>query len=325
MTRPLLIADIGGTNARFALVSEEEHGYVEPRTLACNAFETPAEAISTYLAEVGAEAPGIICFAVAGPIVDHTVSFTNNPWTIAASQLKSMFSSQHAMLLNDFEAIAWSIPAVNRSHTRQVGLIAEKDLSSQDFCVCVIGPGTGLGAAGLVKRGGRTLPLISEAGHVGFAPEDAEQVAVLQALQTRYLRVSDERLVSGMGLRNLYWALGQVQGVSTEDLTEADIFSRTEAEDTLATQAVALFYKVLGQAAGNLALTLGAYDGAYIAGGIAQRHPARLLDSPFRAGFENKGRHHRLMKDVPSLLITHEQPGLLGAAEVARELVRLSG
>lgn len=322
MSRPLLIADIGGTNARFALVSEGVHGYVEPRTLRCDDYETPAEAITAYLNQVGAESPRIICFAVAGPIVDHTVSFTNNPWTIAASQLRTMFSSDEAMLLNDFEAIAWSIPAVNQNNTDQVGGVPERQLETTDFNVCVIGPGTGLGAAGLIKRNGVIVPVISEAGHVGFAAEDAEQLALLQALHNRYSRVSDERLVSGMGIRNLYWALGQIHDEPVEELSEAEIFDR--GDDELATRAVELFFRVLGQAAGNLVLSLGAYDGAYIAGGIAQRHRERLAHSQFREGFENKGRHHALMRDVPSMLITHEQPGLLGAAEVARTLLKRS-
>lgn len=316
MTRPLLIADIGGTNARFALVAPELHGFIEARTLPCNEFETPEDAVRHYLELTGAESPGIICFAVAGPVKNHAVSFTNNAWEISASNLEATFGCESATLLNDFEAVAWSIPAVNGRHTLAIGDVPERDLREGDFSVCVIGPGTGLGAAGLLKRNGECVPIITEAGHVGFAPENELQREILTALNQKYPRVSDERLVSGRGIRNLYWALGQIYQTPVDELTEPQIFDAI-ATDRIAAESVSVFFEVLGQAAGNLVLSLGAYDGAYIAGGIAQRHPVHLTGSRLRAGLENKGRHEGLMKAVPTALISHEQPGLLGAAEVA--------
>ena len=182
--------------------------------------------------------------------------------------------------------------------------------------MCVIGPGTGLGAAGLIHREGTTIPVITEAGHVGFAPEDARQAEVLKLLHERYGRVSDERLISGMGIRNIYWALSQIHGGDPLDLNAEEVFDRS-CNDEVAAETVDLFFELLGQACGNLVLSMGAYDGAYVAGGIAQRHADALAASNFRRGFDNKGRHQRLMAAVPTALIVHPQPGLLGAAQVA--------
>ena len=147
------------------------------------------------------------------------------------------------------------------------------------------------------------------------------QLKVLKQLRQRYERVSEERMVSGPGLENIYWALRKIHGEKTNGITAAEIFSRVLAnEDVIATEATQLFFEVLGQIAGNLALALGAYDGVYLAGGILKRHPDLLKASNFRSGFENKGRHRSLMEKVPTSLILHPQPGLLGASHCARQL-----
>jgi glucokinase len=166
-------------------------------------------------------------------------------------------------------------------------------------------------------------PVVGEGSHAGFAPENRTQVKVLRQLRQRHERVSQERLISGPGLEGIYWALGKVHGKQTARITAAEIFSRVLAnEDVIATESVQLFYEVLGQVAGNLALLLGAYDGIYLAGGILKRYPDLLKTSNFRSGFENKGRHRSLLERIPTSLILHPQPGLLGASYYARELYR---
>jgi len=316
----LLIGDIGGTNARFALADGSPLGYSHELTLQCADFNTPEVAIEHYLNAVGAAQPEVICLAAAGPIVDNSIKFTNNHWLLAGTSLKVTFHAGEVRLLNDFEAVAYSLPAVSGTATEQLGELPLASLTSSRFTACVMGPGTGLGAAGLVARAGQTSALVTEAGHVGFAPESELQTQLLQALRQRYGRVSDERVVSGMGIENIYWGLGEINGTATAPVSAADIFEKARSGDEQAAQAVDLFFEILGQIAGNLVLSLGAFDGAYIAGGIAQRHADLLLSSHFRRGFENKGRHSQLLKAVPSALITHAQPGLAGAASVARRL-----
>ncbi|MDH3432765.1 MAG: glucokinase, partial [Gammaproteobacteria bacterium] len=146
---------------------------------------------------------------------------------------------------------------------------------------------------------------------------------ILMALRERFDRVSSERVVSGPGLENIYWALGQIHGEKLPKLTAAEIFAKAgDNSDPHAAEAVALFFEILGQVAGDLALTLGAEDGVYIAGGIVKRYPDLLANSRFRSGFESKGTHRSLMERIPTQLILHEQPGLLGAAYCALELLR---
>lgn len=320
----LLIGDIGGTNARFALADRDRAGFRDERIFACDDFNSPEGAVEAYLTAVGAPAPTVICFAVAGPIVDNSVRFTNNTWHIAVSSLAATFRCEMVHLLNDFEAIALSLPAVDPGQAQAIGTVPAGSLDLPDFSICVMGPGTGLGAAGLLRRSGMDLPVVSEAGHVGFAPESPLQVEILKALQSRYRRVSDERLVSGMGIENIYWALGQIGDLQLAPTSDARIFELAEdGRDPIAAQATDLFFEILGQVTGNFVLSLGAFDGAYIAGGIAQRHAGLLAASRFREGFESKGRHQSLLARVPSCLVTHPQPGLLGAAEVARRLIAI--
>jgi len=320
--RSLLIGDIGGTNARFALADRGSPGFTAAETLKCADYPAADNAIQHFLTAVGAPPPEAICLAAAGPIVDERVRFTNNPWTIAAADLRQAFDIDRVRLLNDFEAIACSVPFLAASDLKPIGLPMPVQLDKDDFMVGVIGPGTGLGAVGLKRFRGHYIPLAGEASHGGFAPETGVQIEILRLLRERYERVSSERVVSGQGIENLYWALSRLHGEQRGRLSAAEIFAAAaDGKDERAGEAVELFFEILGQVAGDLALTLGSEDGIFIAGGIAQRYPDKLANSGFRAGFEHKGRHRSLMERIPTQLITHSQPGLLGAAYVALSLV----
>lgn len=317
-SRACVIGDVGGTNARFALACPDRAGFVEERAYFCADFPSLETAIAAYLLDAGLQGAGTICLAVAGPIFDGAVQFTNSPWQIAEGPLRAEFDTDRVRLINDFEAIAWAIPLLAGDACHRVGNAAAPDLSRDDFTIGVLGPGTGLGAAGLVRRGGLTAPLVTEAGHVGFAPETKEQFELLARLQDRFDRVSDERLASGAGVENIYRAFSPGEHPSPR---AAEIFDRARAGDANALRSVDVFFEMLGQIAGNLALSIGAFQGIYIAGGIAQRHLDLLTRSRFRSGFENKGRHQRIMKAIPTLAVIHPQPGLLGASHVARRLL----
>jgi glucokinase len=325
MKESLLIGDVGGTNARFALADIDGSGSSMLREYQCAEFGSITDAINCYLDEKNLHSPKWICLAVAGPLVEGTARFTNNSWTVSCGELRQKYKADHAWLINDFEALAWSLPLLSRNDVMPVGNPLPRSLDTKQYTLAVIGPGTGLGAAGLRKCGEHFTAITGEASHCGFAPETAEQVALLTVLQSRFERVSDERLVSGQGLENLYWGLSRIHGENYAQLTAAEIMQAgCEQSDSLAGKTVGMFFRILGQVAGNLALTLGAFDGIYIGGGIVRRYPQLLADSRFRAGFEAKGRHRKLMETIPTQLILNQQASLLGAASVARMHIRIN-
>lgn len=321
----LLIGDIGGTNARFALGNSQSPGFSSELTLKCRDYDSADIAINAYLRKIKAPQPDIICIAAAGPVVDGRVRFTNNNWCLEESELEKTFNGARIRLLNDFEAIAFSIPYLLSEEYMQVGLPALTDLNKDEYLVGIVGPGTGLGTAGLCKKGGRLFPIVGEGGHNGFAPETRVQMKILALLHEQYDRVCDERLVSGPGIVNLYQALARIRNKNVAHITAAEIFSlATKSSDEMAQEAIEIFFEILGQVAGNLALTLGAFDGIFIGGGIVARKPALIANSRFRTGFERKGRHRSLMEKTPTHVILHPHPGLLGVSYCAQQMLQIT-
>jgi len=332
MTRPsLLIGDLGGTSARFALADPQQGLLHDIHQLPCADYASAADAIAEYLAQVRLSVPTALCLAVAGPISKTTgnnpsgqagasaVQMTNSQWHLDAAALGERLGTDQVRLVNDFEAVAYALPGLGAADRRAVGVFNEVPVMGGDYTLAVLGPGTGLGIAGLLRRDGVIHPVAGEGGHRGFAPESARQLEVLERLRERFERVSAERILSGPGLVNLYRALQPAQGETLGDADAAVIFSRAQAaQDRTAVEAVALFFEILGQLAGDVALEFGANDGVYIAGGIAPRYPKLLEASGFRAAFERKGRYRDLLRKVPTWLITHPYPGLAGAAALAR-------
>ena len=315
----LLIGDIGGTNARFALATTDRPGFHSTLQLQCEDFATADDAIEHYLATKNVGPPDAVCLAAAGPVVNDTVKITNNHWDISAAETREDFVIQNVLLLNDFTAIAYSRPLLTENEIQTIGRHDFPALGSDDFTVAIMGPGTGLGVAGLCRRGNTLVPITGEGGHIGFAPESPLQIELLKVLSEKLDRVSAERLIAGSGLMNIYKALATIRGETRESLTAAEIFSRRDTGE-IAAEAVDVFFELLGQVAGDLALTYGAVDGVYIAGGIAKRYPDVLENSRFRSGFENKGRRRAYLERIPTRLITYDQPGLLGAAYCVLEL-----
>ena len=320
---PLLIADIGGTNARFALASHDEVGFSRAMTLQCADFETSTAAIRHYLETVSVTSPAAVCLAAAGPVVEESLSVTNNHWTLSASNLREDLGTARVQLLNDFEAIAWSIPFIADDSFEPIGQVSRKALPGESFKIAVVGPGTGLGTGGLYKRDGRLEPLVGEGGHIGFAPNSSTQIELLEVLREKFERISVESFLSGSGIENTYWALSVIDGQNREPRSAADIFAAAaEGTDPVAESAIQVFFEILGQVAGDIALVLGAEDGVYLAGGIVKRYPKMLHASGFRNAFESKGNYRSLMERIPTRLITFDEPGLLGAAYCALELSR---
>ncbi|PSJ47789.1 glucokinase [Zobellella endophytica] len=309
MTSACLIADIGGTNARFALVNEGSLAVRDIRVLQVAAFAGIEPAIRHYLAEMGQPLEGVkrACLAIACPVEQDRIAMTNGGWVFSRQALQRALALSELRVINDYAALAYSIPHLAEHEKVRVG----GGEARGGYPIALLGPGTGLGVGGLV--GGR--PLVTEGGHVDFAPNDEVELAMLRFLWREYPHVSAERLLSGMGLENIYRALCAYHGETAESYSAADIGRHALAgSDQRCVDTVARFFAILGSVAGNLALTMGALGGIYITGGIVPRLLPCLSRSPFRERFEAKGRFHDYMAGIGTWVVVAEQPGLLGAA-----------
>ncbi len=310
-----LVGDIGGTNARFALV---EQGDVQPRAieaLPCRDYANLDDAIEHYLKKVGVGEVLEACLAVASPVRGTAVNMTNNRWHFDTENVRRQFGWTAFKVINDFTAMALGIPHV-----------MEKNLVH----VCggpgdhrrprlVMGPGTGLGLSGLVPVRNGWVPLVTEGGHVDFAPVNDSEVAILRILKARFGRVSVERILCGQGLLNLYQAHCEIRCVAALlNTPEAITKAALEQNDLLASHILNHFCELLGRTAGNAVLTLGSTGGVYLCGGMLPRFLDFFLESPFRNGFEDKGRMRPLLESTPVYVVTEPYAGLLGAAEALR-------
>jgi glucokinase len=306
-----LLADIGGTNARFALIAGDGAPLEHIRSLRCADYARLEEAIAAYLGELG-QRPRRAAIAVATALTGETVKMTNHVWSFSLGEVARRLGFAELRVMNDFTALALAIPALQPQELRQVGggaPVAGTPLA-------LIGPGTGLGVSGLVPAGERFIPLHSEGGHVTYGAANPRESEILAVIGRRFGHVSAERLVSGPGMVNLYQALADLAGVQAEAYAPAEISRKgMSGECPLCVEALATFCSVLGTAAGNLVLTLGARAGVYIGGGIVPRLGAYFERSRFRDAFEHRGRFTSYLQAVPSYVIQAEHPALRGAAQ----------
>ncbi|MGH8446427.1 MAG: glucokinase [Solimonas sp.] len=318
---PFLVADIGGTNARFALAAiDAEHRPVLSaiRELRAADYPTLGEAARHYLTLAGSAVEEAV-FAVASPVTGDQIKITNNPWAFSVQALRAELGLRALRLINDFAAIGYAVPHLGANDVQAIGFMPERLARDRsDGHYSVLGPGTGLGVGRLLLRGGEAIIIETEGGHVGFAPCNAYELKILEALLRKFQRVSAERLLSGPGLLNLYHAVAAVEGVGAEAETPAQITEQANAApDSLAGRTVSLFCELLGCFTGDTVLAHGAWDGVYLAGGISQKLVAWLERGAFRARFEQKGRFEPLLQRVPTLAITHPHVGLLGSGACA--------
>lgn len=306
-----LVADIGGTNARFALV--DTGGVVqEEQTLACNDFAGPAEAARHYLGLVGVSGVSAAAIAVATAVVGDRVALTNRPdWSFSIRELRSRLTLERLHVINDFTAQALALPRLQPEELHQVG-----GGSPDTACPrAVLGPGTGLGVSGLIPSPGGWVALAGEGGHVTFGAADTHEIEIQRILSRRFGHVSAERVLSGPGLVNLYQAHRELTGEVAETLTPAQIAERgLNGESALCQQVLHDFCAMLGTLAGNLVLTLGARGGVYVGGGIVPRLGVFFDHSRFRERFEARGRFSVYLAGVPSYVIRTATSALLGAA-----------
>lgn len=307
---PRLIADIGGTNARFALLDGGGGGPRAVRVLACGDHPDLAAAARAYLDATAPDpAPVRAAIAVASPVTGDAVAMTNRGWSFRISDLERTLGLDRLEVINDFAALALAAPALGANDVTRIG----GGRPQPGWPIAVLGPGTGLGVSGLVPTGDGWIPLATEGGHATLAPADDRERALAAALAAQFGHVSIERAVSGPGLVNLYRALASRDGARAEDATPASIAGRALAgADPRCVEALDTFCAMLGTAAGNLALCLGARGGVYIGGGIVPRLGAAFAASPFRRRFEDKGRFRDYLRPIPAYVVTREHPALLG-------------
>lgn len=307
-----LVGDIGGTNARFALVRT---GGIKPEAvevLTCSNYDNLDSAIADYLQRSGVGEVQEVCLAVASPVSGTQVRMTNNHWRFDSEEVRSQFGWSAFKVINDFTAMALGVPHVTADKLVHVcggpGNARRPRL--------VIGPGTGLGVSGLVPLQNGWVPLMTEGGHVDFAPTDDTEMAVLRILKARFGRVSVERILCGQGLLNLYQAHAEIQNVVAPlDAPEKITAAALDNSDPLARLTLRHFCEILGRVAGNGVLTIGGTGGVYLCGGILPRFIDFFLESPFQKGFEDKGRMRPLLESTPVFVVMEGYTGLLGAAE----------
>jgi glucokinase len=308
-----LLGDVGGTNARFAL---QQGPAAPPRafdSFRCADFPSLEAVIRRYLEQQAPCRPAQAAIGIANPIAGDRIAMTNHAWQFSIEALRQALALQRLVFVNDFAALALSLPTLRPDEIRQVGGTAGDAAAP----LALLGPGTGLGVSGLVRGGdGKDRVISGEGGHVTLAAADDEEAQVIAVLRREFGHVSAERVLSGPGLRNLYRAWCAAHGQGSQDLTPAQIGERALSRSDAACDAtLEMFLSLLGNVAGNLALTLGARGGVYLGGGIVSRWGGRLEASPFRRRFEDKGRFARYLNPIPVWVIQPGgDPALRGAA-----------
>lgn len=318
---PRLLADIGGTNARFALETGPQQ-FEAVAVLACHAYADLQSAIAAYLASPAVQR---LCqgkllhaaLAIANPVEGDTVSMTNHHWTFSIEALRRSLGLQTLVVVNDFTALAMALPLLTENQRVKIG----GGWPQPERAIGLIGAGTGLGVSGIIPAGERWIPLRSEGGHVTFSPADETEIDILRLVWQEYPHVSAERLISGMGLELLYRAFCRLAGLNNmEALSAAEISGRAQQRScAICLRTVEYFCAMLGTVAGNLAMTLGATGGMYIGGGIAPRLGRLFGESAFRQRFEAKGRFADYLAQIPTYLITEEYPAFLGVSALLAE------
>ncbi len=310
--RAHLLADIGGTNARFA-IELAPHRFDAVAVLPCADYPTLGDAMRAYLSGSGrqyAESVRHAAIAIANPVDGDIVSMTNHHWSFSIASLRQDMGLETLLVVNDFTALAMALPHLQPHQRTQVG----GGLAVAGRTIGLVGPGTGLGVSGISPVGQHWAALASEGGHASFAPFDDTEDTLLRELRSLHGHVSAERLLSGAGIEFIHRTL------AGESLAAAEITRRAMAGTCAAcARSVDVFCGVLGGVAGNVALTLGALGGMYIGGGIVPRLGQLFERSPFRARFEAKGRLGGMVARIPTYLITEEYPAFLGVSAMLSE------
>jgi glucokinase len=304
----VLLADIGGTNARFAVLAGGTLATIVH--MAVSDYGSFREALDKYLGNLPeAGTIGATILAVSGPVQDGRCALSNNPWVIDAADLRAAYGFSTVRLINDFEAVAWALPRLSHDKLLQVGG-GQRVVGAP---LAALGPGTGLGMAFSIPHATGHLVFPSEGGHSTMAGSSLREDAVIAHLRRRFGHVSAERVLSGNGLENLHEALAALGNVAlprrpAAEITQAGI----QGNCPTSRAAVDMFCAMLGTVASNLALMLGARGGVFVGGGILRHMPEYFASSPFRARFDDKGRFSKYVEPIPAYLILDEDAAFVG-------------
>lgn len=310
---PRLVADIGGTNVRFAIVGHPAAAPVHLRSLRCADHAGPDAALRAYLADTGAALPEVAAFGIATAVDGDEVAMTNHPWRFSVESVRASFGLQRLTLVNDFTALALALPRLGAADLRQIGGGEPR----AGAAIGLLGPGTGLGVSGLLPSPAGPVPLQGEGGHVSLPATTAREAAVIALLGRRHGHVSAERVLSGPGLAALHDALRELDGAPPAARSPAQVSAGgLDGSCPFCVEALELFCALLGTVAGDLALTLGARGGIYIGGGIVPQLEAFVARSAFRRRFTAKGRFRTWLERIPTRVIMAPHATLLGASAV---------
>lgn len=314
---PRLLADIGGTNARFAL--EVAPGEItEVRIYPCADFPDIASAIQRYLSDAQVPRVNHAAIAIANPVDGDQVSMTNHHWSFSIEATRRAVGFDTLLVVNDFTALAMALPVLGDNQRIQVG----PGMRRQNAVIGLVGAGTGLGVSGLIPADDRWFALGSEGGHTSFAPSDEREDYILSYARKLWPHVSFERVAAGPGIALIYRALAhrakvaQVGGKPVDAIETPAVVDMALSDDALAAEALDCFCGILGGFAGNMAVTMGALGGIYIGGGVVPRLGEFFAKSSFRERFEAKGRFEAYLKDIPTYVITADNPAFLGVAAI---------
>lgn len=321
MTTPALIADIGATNARFALLEGTE--LVASETYEVSDYASPIEAARDFLAgPAKGHSPKRALIAAAGPVDSGRITLTNAAWVVDSERIANGLGMTDVAVLNDFEALAWSLPALDANDIVTLGMARPGERGT----MAVMGPGTGFGLAAMVSAGDAEVIVVTEGGHATLSSENRREDAIILALRQQFHHVSVERVLSGSGLMQLYHAIARVDGQTVPERDSSEIVAHALADDCkVSREALELFCAFMGSVAGNIALTLGARGGLFIGGGIAPRFTDFLRASAFRERFEAKGRLSSYLARIPTAVIVHPTPAFVGLAHLASVRARSHG
>ena len=306
---PFLIGDVGGTNARFALANEDGFGPVTRVQTAD--YSGPGEAIRAFLHRSGGS-PRAVAIACAGPVVDRKIRLTNAGWEIEGASLSRDLQIPDVVVVNDFEALAWALADFRSRDLRYVG----GGKSVKGAPSIILGAGTGLGAAVYAPAGRQGVVIAGEGGHVTMPACTEDEARMLASLREEFGHVSAERLLSGEGLVRLHdWFGGGPSGITAAEVTDSALDGTSE----ISRRALDRFCAMLGTFAGNMALTLGARGGVYIAGGIVPRFHDFFCASEFRSRFKAKGRFQEYLEGIPTAVVLHPEPAMVGLIRILRQ------
>jgi glucokinase len=313
---PILIGDIGGTNARFSILPDAAGEQVHFPNVRAADYATIDEAIQKGVLDSSAARPRSAILAVAGPIKGDEIPLTNSNWVVRPNTMIEGLGMEDVLIVNDFEAQALAIADLSDENRERIGTASGDMIASR----VVLGPGTGLGVGALIHAQNAWIPVPGEGGHVDLGPRSKRDLEIFPHVETIEGRISAEQILCGRGIVNLYRAICIADGIEPAFRDPAEVTAHALAgTDKAAVETLSLFATYLGRLAGDLAMIFMARGGVYLSGGISEKILPALRKPEFRAAFEDKAPHSALLATIPTYVVTHPLAALAGLSSYARK------